>query len=121
MSVDMEVMRGKLLDERKRVEDAIDNIRHENPGSLTGETDELSSQDTNHPADIATETYDREMATTLLETELRHLAEVDAALARIEDGTFGTCASCGAAIGERLEVRPWAHLCKDCKEKEERG
>ena len=117
----MDAMRGKLLDERKRVQDAIDNIRRENPGSLADETDELSFQDTNHPADSATETYDREMATTLLDNELRLLAEIDAALIRIEDGTFGTCTSCGASIGERLEVRPWAHLCKDCKEKEERG
>lgn len=120
MSVDLEVMRGKLLEERKHVQDAIDNIRHENPGSLADETDELSFQDTNHPADNATETYDREMATTLLENELRHLAEVDAALQRLDDGAFGTCTSCGTPIGERLEVRPWARLCKDCKEKEER-
>ena len=121
MTVDGQAMREKLLDERKRVQDAIDNIRHENPGSLVDETDELSSHDTNHPADLATATYDREMATSLLENELRLLAEVDAALARIESGTFGTCMSCGTAIGERLEVRPWARLCKDCKEKEERG
>ena len=48
------------------------------------------------------------------------LAEIDAALKRIEDGTYGTCTNCGNEIlPERLEARPWATLCIDCKRRRE--
>ena len=47
---------------------------------------------------------------------------IDAALQRIEAGTYGKCVNCGAPIPEeRLEAMPWATLCIDCKRKEERG
>ena len=50
------------------------------------------------------------------------LAAIDAALNRIEDGTFGTCTNCGKPIGEdRLAAIPWATTCIDCKRLEERG
>ena len=44
------------------------------------------------------------------------LAAIDKALAKIEDGTYGTCERCGKPIGaERLEALPYAELCIDCK------
>lgn len=50
------------------------------------------------------------------------LADIDAALKRIEDGTYGTCTNCGKPIApERLEARPWATLCIDCQREQERG
>lgn len=119
--VDVDRFRERLQDERKRVVGAIDNLHHENPGSLKEETDELSFQD-NHLGDVATATFDREMATTLEEHEAQVLAAIDAALKRIEEGTYGLCANCGRPIGEeRLDARPWARLCIECKRKEERG
>jgi RNA polymerase-binding transcription factor DksA len=46
------------------------------------------------------------------------LHEVDAAIDRIEKGTYGTCESCGAEIPpERLDARPVASLCLDCKQR----
>ena len=58
-----------------------------------------------------------------LEENADHLiAEVEAALVRIEDGTYGTCAVCGKPIAkERLEAVPWATLCIDDKRAQERG
>ncbi len=101
--------------------DAIDNIHTENPGSLGDETDETTYQD-NHLGDIATATFDREMASTLEENSVHVLAEIDAALARIDEGTYGLCVRCGKPIGqERLEALPWATLCIDDKRKQERG
>lgn len=120
-AVDTEAFRRRLLDERQRVLDAIENIHTENPGSITEETEELSFQD-NHLGDVATATFDREMASTLEENSAHVLAEIDAALARIDDGTYGTCQRCGNPIAEdRLEALPWATLCIDCKRKQERG
>jgi DnaK suppressor protein len=120
-TVDTESLRQRLLDERRRVLDAIDNIHSENPGSIGEETEELGFQD-NHLGDIATATFDREMASTLEENSTHVLVEIDAALVRIESGTFGVCQRCGNPIGdERLEALPWATLCIDCKRKQERG
>ena len=120
-TVDTESLRQHLLDERQRVLDAIDNIHTENPGSIGEETEELSYPD-NHLGDIATATFDREMASTLEENSTHVLVEIEAALVRIGDGTFGVCQRCGDPIGdERLEALPWATLCIDCKRKQERG
>ena len=121
MNIDIERMRERLVEERQRVLDALDNIRTENPGSLGEETEEPTYQD-NHPGDVATATFDREMASTLEENSTHVLADIDAALARIEQGTFGVCERCGKTIGEeRLEALPWATLCIDDKRKQERG
>ena len=68
----------------------------------------------NHLADTATATYDRELDYTLEENSEHVLAEIDAALQRIEDGTYGICTNCGKPIAdERLEALPWATLCID--------
>src|SRR5438876_7869898 len=120
-TVDTESFRERLLEERQRVVDAIDNIHAENPGSIGEETEELGFQD-NHLGDVATATFDREMASTLEDNSTHVLTEIDAALARIESGTFGVCERCGQPIGaERLEALPWATLCIEDKRKQERG
>jgi RNA polymerase-binding protein DksA len=119
--VDTGRFRERLLEERKRVLDAIDNIHAENPGSIGEETEELTFQD-NHLGDVATATFDREMASSLEENSNHVLAEIESALARIEDGTYGICTRCGKPVGEeRLEALPWAMLCIDDKRKQERG
>ena len=118
---DLEGFRARLKEERKRVQDAIENLHQENPGSIADETDEAPYQG-NHMGDVASATLDREMASTLEDNSTHVLNEIDAALARIDDGTFGTCSSCGEAIGtERLEALPWATLCIEDKRKQERG
>jgi RNA polymerase-binding protein DksA len=120
-AIDTEQFRTRLLEERKRVVDAIDNIHSENPGSLGDETEEPLFQD-NHLGDIATATFEREMASTLEDNSTHVLGEIDAALARIDAGTFGTCQACGGPVGEeRLDALPWATLCIEDKRKQERG
>jgi DnaK suppressor protein len=114
--VNVERFRELLLEERKRVSDAIDYLHHENSGSLEDEAPETGL------ADTATVTVDREMDFSLEENSHHLLTEIDAALARIDDGTFGKCARCGKPIGEeRLEAMPYATLCIDDKRLEERG
>jgi DnaK suppressor protein len=58
-----------------------------------------------------------------LEDNAEHLlSSIDAALARIEDGTYGRCERCGEPIAEeRLEALPYATRCIECKRLEERG
>jgi RNA polymerase-binding protein DksA len=119
-AIDTEHFRKRLLAERGRVQEALDYLHEENPGSMEDETQEIPSD--NHPGDVATITLDREIDYTLEENEERLLAAIDAALERIEKGTFGICRTCGKPIGaERLEALPYTTQCIDCKRKEERG
>ena len=118
-ALDADVFRERLQDERRAVLEAIANIHHENPGSLSDETEELSFQD-NHLGDVATVTFDREMASTLEENSEHVLSAIDGALRRIEEGTYGRCTSCGRQIPEeRLEARPYATLCIECQRQRE--
>jgi RNA polymerase-binding protein DksA len=119
-AIDTDRFRDALLEERRRVEAAIANLHEENPGSLSDETGDDSVFD-NHLADTATVTYDRELDYTLEENSEHVLSAIDGALARIDEGTYGVCMSCGRPIApERLEARPWATLCIDCQRKRER-
>ena len=120
-AVDTERFRALLEEERGRVKAAIDNIHAEHPGSISDESGEDAVYD-NHLADTATDTYDRELDYTLEENSEHVLAEIDAALKRIDDGTYGICTNCGQAIApERLEARPWATLCIDDQRRADRG
>jgi DnaK suppressor protein len=121
--VDTTRFRDLLLDRRRQVANALDNLHKENAGSLEDETGELVSGSADqHMADTATETVEREIGNTLELHDERLLVAIDAAIARIEAGTYGKCVNCGAQIPEeRLEAMPWATLCIDCKRKEERG
>ena len=120
--VDIDRFRTALLEERARVVAAIDFLHEENPGSLEDETGELvSGSADNHMGDTATATFDREMDYTLEDNAEALLARIDAALKRIDEGTYGTCRVCGREIGaERLEARPWTDLCIDDQRREER-
>lgn len=120
-AIDTNHFRDLLLEERERVVAALQNLHDDHPGSISDETGEDTVYD-NHLADTATETYDRELDYTLEENSEHVLADIDAALKRIEDGTYGTCTNCGKQIApERLEARPWATLCIDCQRERERG
>ncbi len=80
---------------------------------------ELSNYD-NHPAEIASELFQVEMNTALKVHEENILAQIKSALGRIEDGTYGTCVRCHAAIpSERLEALPYAEMCIQCEEEDE--
>jgi DnaK suppressor protein len=58
------------------------------------------------------------VAITLSAQRLRTIEEIDAALARIDAGTYGRCISCGIDIpGERLELRPFAAACVSCQQR----
>lgn len=79
--------------------------------SLRDSVDELSTVD-NHPADLATELYDREkdMALKVHNNEL--LAQINAALEKINVGTYGVCATCGDSIPyDRLRAIPYTAFC----------
>ena len=90
-------------------------------GDQREETGELSIV-SQHPADTADFTYQRELQHTTQELLAREKAQVEAALRARETGTYGVCQECGRPIpGERLAARPEATLCVDCQRRLEGG
>jgi DnaK suppressor protein len=121
-AIDTERFRDALVEERRRVEHALATLRDEHRGSLDEEVEEVATTNDSHLAETATATLGREIDYTLGENSGHVLAAIDAALKRIDDGTYGTCITCGDQIRyERLEASPWAALCIDCKRRAEAG
>jgi RNA polymerase-binding protein DksA len=114
-AIDTAVYRKRLDEEKARLLHAVGFLERENPGSISEELGELAEGGTdNHLGDTATAMYDRELDEGLEEGARETLVEIDAALQRIEDGTYGICEGCGKPIGaERLSAIPWARLCID--------
>ncbi len=74
-----------------------------------------------HMADMATDNFDREFTLGLASNEQQSLNRVEAALRKIEDGTFGICEECEKPITiKRLNAMPYARLCIKCQEIEEK-
>lgn len=120
MTTGTTIYRQRLLDERERLVAALEFIQSENSASLREESEE-STMD-NHVADTATVMHDREVDFTLSNASEQVLAEIDAALGRLDAGTYGICMTCGSRIGEeRLQAMPYATQCIDCRRREERG
>jgi DnaK suppressor protein len=122
MSIETAQFRDSLLDERRRVEHALATLRDEHPGSLDDEVEEVAPTSDSHLAETATATLGREIDYTLGDNAEQVLSEIDGALKRIDDGTYGTCGNCSQEIPRgRLEANPRASLCIDCKRRAEGG
>jgi YteA family regulatory protein len=106
----------RLLEEKERLLERIEFIDEGGLGlSLEDSVGELSTYD-NHPADIASEVFERSKDFSLREDVRTKVKAVDDALNRIEEGTYGACSRCGQAIPlERLEALPYTTMCLPCK------
>jgi DnaK suppressor protein len=118
--VDIEAARTRLTDERARVSEERRRLLEETSRSMEDMGDDNGSA--SHLGDSAAVTLDREIDLSI-EDNADHLLEaIDAALGRIEAGTYGECERCGRPIDqERLEALPYATKCIECKRLEERG
>lgn len=71
-----------------------------------------------HMADVATDMYDREFSMSLASTEREHLNQIEDALKRIDEKTYGICSECDKSITEvRLKALPHVVTCLKCQEK----
>lgn len=74
-----------------------------------------ANADDEHDPEGATIAFERAQAQALLEHTRTHLVDLSAAMARLDDGSYGVCLGCGSQIaGERLEARPSASVCIGC-------
>jgi DnaK suppressor protein len=109
--MDTEQARQRLLAERARLEAVRQAAERLSAGAREAAERELSSAD-QHPAELATETIERELDQSVVLRVDLELAEIEAAVRRVEDGTHGLCEACGKPIGdERLEALPAARYC----------
>jgi RNA polymerase-binding protein DksA len=107
----------------KRRELVEDMVNLESEATRTGnDGGSISSTMPIHMADIGTDTWEQEFTLNLIEKERLIVREIDEALDRIENKTFGTCLATGKAIAKaRLRVKPWAQYCIEYARKREQG
>lgn len=118
MTIDLALRRAELLRLRERILRAAADLAADDRGE--GEINSAAGDQ--HIADHATDLVDREVDFALGENAESVVSEIDEALWRIEDETYGTCAVCGAVIPEeRLQAIPYAVLCLDDKRRQEQG
>ena len=97
--------REALVAERSRVIAQLKETEVEAPGQMT-----YGSQ-----AAAASHVFEQQRDLALRDHDQQHLAAIDAALARLDAGSYGSCTSCKQPIPpERLEALPWTALCIDC-------
>ena len=104
---------GLLIADRERTSELISSLSG-NIASMV-EASQLTAADDEHDPEGATIAFERSQASTLLAAARNHLADVDAALARIAAGNYGYCERCGLAVArDRLLARPTARTCIGC-------
>lgn len=117
LSPELKAVKKKLEEEQLRLEAELHEIIERNANLSDGEKmAEISSYD-DHPADLASETFEREKDLAMENNIINLLDKVTAALDKIKDNTYGICDNCEIAITEsRLEALPWATYCRDCQD-----
>lgn len=98
-------------------------------GDMSQMADAALKKDENHAvrmpsdmADVGTDAYEQELTLDLLGNEKEVLEQIEAALERIKDGTYGRCEECGHGIPKaRLDAIPYTALCVKCASQQEKG
>jgi RNA polymerase-binding transcription factor DksA len=110
MSTRTAALAAELTSDRTNEVERIAGLRREFAEVV--EASEANIGDDEHDPEGSTIAYERTQIAALITQAEQHLAEIDAALARIDDGTYGTCEVCGQEIpDERLRARPAARTC----------
>lgn len=104
---------AELKAEREKLVHQLTELGADEAGDLTGDVDYGEGF-----ADAAAATAERSEVLGIVENLMSMLNDVDSALSKVEDGTYGVCESCGKQIGaDRLNFRPTSTRCVDCKSK----
>ena len=106
---ELEHYRNLLLAKRRELLGDVNHMADEALGNTSSESGAEHCKMPLHLADIGTDQYEREFTLGLMKTERQTLEEIDEALARIREGTYGICLGTHKAIAKaRLSVKPWA-------------
>jgi RNA polymerase-binding protein DksA len=120
-AIDLDDIKRRLLLRRDQLQRDLE-VKEQQVAEDGDELDPERGGLGNHMADDANQTFEQETMLTLETSIRRELDQVEAALARIEEGTYGTCSNCGKPINPaRLEARPASTLCIDCQQRQDRN
>ena len=104
-------LRARLQGDMTQMEDNALNKDHTNTTSMP-----------NHMAELGSGNFDQELTLSLLGSEKDALNQIDAAIARIDDGSYGRCETCDGKLSKaRLEAIPYAAQCVRCASQQEEG
>ena|SRR5436190_12887953 len=107
--------RQHLLDLSKRLKSDMKGLSHEALRGTAGDQAGNLSKLPLHIADLGSDSYDQELAISLLENDNQIAEDIKSAMDRIDNGTFGRCAECDTPITkERLNAVPFTPYCIDC-------
>ena len=103
-------LRARLLGEMTQMADAALNNGGNEPSNMP-----------THMADLGSDNFEQELTLSLMGGEEDTLDQIEAALARVEEGTYGRCEACDEEIpAVRLEAIPYATFCVNCASQRER-
>ena len=115
---DLETYRQTLVALRTRLKGDVSHLASEALHSSSGESGGGLSNAPSHPADLGTDNFEQEFTLSLIQNQEQALTEINDALDRLGQGTFGKCEECESAIPKgRLEVLPYARHCVACARK----
>jgi RNA polymerase-binding protein DksA len=117
-SAEIKKFKAMLLAKQSEI---LGNVTSMETEALRRERSDLSNMPI-HMADLGTDSYEIDNIIGLMDSERKILIEIDEALRRIDDGTYGTCQGRGEPIPkERLKAIPWARYCVACATLLEKG
>lgn len=112
---ELEHFKNKLLKEKEESEKEIERLK-ERAENIEDDFDDRQSGQDHHPGDVASDAQIKKTSFTLLEKQREKHQKIEAALERIESGTYGVCLNSGKPIAkERLEAIPYAMHAVDAK------
>jgi DnaK suppressor protein len=118
-SRELETFRALLLDKRRQLVGDVSSVERDSLGASSGTN--LSNLPL-HMADMGTDNYEQEFNIGLMEKDRKQLKEINHALAKIQDGSYGVCEGTGKPISKvRLEAQPWARYSIEYARKLEHG
>jgi DnaK suppressor protein len=110
----LEAERDRLSEELEAIEEHLPEVEQVSVDASGGYDEDL--------ADVASDAFEREKGMAIENSVQEMLEQVEEALGRIEEGTYGVCEVCGQPIHpDRLRALPYARLCIDCKAREEQA
>ena len=115
-STDLSALRSRLLEERRLAQEQIVATAAQLEEII--QSSQFVATDDEHDPDGSTVAFERSKLSSMLSHSNTRLAEVELALDRLEEGTYGVCEGCGKAIPvERLQARPAARHCVVCAQR----
>lgn len=112
---------AEVLEELHHHRDRINQLLHDHEQELAVLMRDAGDGAGHDQADLGTTSFERDQELGVVNNEREMLAQIERALGRIDDGSYGVCEACGNAIGKaRLMAFPRATKCMACKQREER-